>query len=359
METKTVLISGSQGFLGGYMCREFLGKGYNVIGIDNYSKYGVVKRDYDNHPNFTFFQWDLSFDRCVENLISLLIGCDYIVACAAMIGGISYFHKYAYDLLAHNERIMANTFDAAIRCYHMNSIKRIIIVSSSMVYEGADAYDAASTYPDSIWPSKEEELCWLPPPNSTYGLQKLACEYYAKGAYEQYGLPYTIVRPFNCIGVGEEDSISEEKVMSGNIKLMMSHVLPDLINKILKGQDPLRILGDGSQIRHYTHGKDMARGIRLATESDKATGESFNISSSRSTTVLELAEIVWREIYGETRPFRYESDAPYKYDVQRRMPDVTKARELLGFETKISLEDSVAEVVKEMKRKFCYENNNS
>ena len=86
-------------------------------------------------------------------------------------------------------------------------------------------------------------------------------EYYARAAWDQYRLPYTIVRPFNCVGVGEGRALGEAEVLSGNVKLAMSHVVPDLVQKIVKGQDPLHILGDGDQVRHYTYGGDLARGI--------------------------------------------------------------------------------------------------
>lgn len=255
-----------------------------------------------------------------------------------MIGGITYFHKFAYDLLATNERILAETFDAAIKGYKDGYLKRIIVLSSSMVFEETE-----------IYPTPEDQVKKCPPPSSTYGFQKLASEYFAKGANEQYGLPYTIIRPFNCVGVGEEDSIGEEEVMSGNVKLMMSHVLPDLINKTLKGQKPLRILGEGNQVRCYTNGKDLARGIRIAMESDKAINEDFNISTPVYTSVLELAEMIWDRINDE--PFEYESDEPFTYDVQKRVPDTTKAKKILNYEYEIPLWQSVDEVIDYMKKR--------
>ena len=130
-----------------------------------------------------------------------------------MIGGITYFHKYAYDLLAENERIAAATFDAAIKAFQEDHLKKILVLSSSMVFEST-----------TLYPSTEDSLKTIPSPLSTYGFQKLATEYYAKGAFEQYNLPYTIVRPFNCIGVGEARALSDEDIYSGNIKLAMSHV---------------------------------------------------------------------------------------------------------------------------------------
>ncbi|HWI04318.1 MAG TPA: NAD-dependent epimerase/dehydratase family protein, partial [Acidimicrobiales bacterium] len=128
-------------------------------------------------------------------------------------------------------------------------------------------------------------------------------------------------------------------------KLAMSHVVPDLVQKVLKGQDPLRILGDGSQIRHYTYGGDLAKGIVTAMEHPAALNEDFNLSTAASTTVLELAELIWRKIKGPEVPFRYLSDDPFEHDVQRRVPATDKAREVLGFEATTPLEEILDEVI--------------
>jgi len=262
------------------------------------------------------------------------MGCDQVVAGAAMIGGISYFHEFAYDLLAENERICAATFDAAVRAFRDGRLQKITVISSSMVFESA-----------SVFPTPEGAQLESPPPRSTYGFQKLATEFFARGAHEQYGLPFTIVRPFNCVGIGERRALRDHDAMSGNVKLAMSHVVPDLVQKVLKGQDPLHILGDGSQVRHYTYGGDLAVGIRLAMESDRALNEDFNLSTARSTTVRELAELVWRKVHGADRPLLFVSDPPYEHDVQMRVPDVRKARELLGFEATTPLEEVLDEVI--------------
>jgi len=131
---------------------------------------------------------------------------------------------------------------------------------------------------------------------------------------------------------------------------MMSHVLPDLINKILKGQDPLHVLGCGDQVRCYTNGKDLARGIRMAMESEKAINNDFNISTSQATTVLELAEVIWSILKPNTK-FNYTCETGYKYDVQKRVPDTTKAKKVLGFEAEVGLEESVQEVIDYMVKK--------
>src|SRR4051794_7801921 len=259
---------------------------------------------------------------------------DQVVAAAAMIGGISYFHEFAYDLLAENERILASTFDAAIAAHKTGRLQRTIVLSSSMVFEST-----------TVFPTPEGAERTSPPPISTYGFQKLASEYFAHGAWEQYQLPYTILRPFNCVGIGERRALRDTDIMSGNVKLALSHVVPDLVLKVLKGQDPLHILGDGSQVRHYTYGGDLAHGIRLAMESPTAVNDDYNLSTAQSTTVLELAECVWSKINANGRPFRYVSDEPFEHDVQLRVPDVRKAKEILGYEATTSLESMLDEVI--------------
>jgi nucleoside-diphosphate-sugar epimerase len=268
----------------------------------------------------------------------------YLIAGAAMVGGIKYFHDKAYDLLATNERIAANTFDAAIQGYEESALEKVIVISSSMVYEGADAH-AACVDSRFVWPSTEDRTKHFPSPYSTYGFSKLAIEYFAQGAYDQYGLDYGIVRPFNAVGLGEEESPNEPEVESGNIKLRMSHVLPDLVMKILRGQNPLHLYGDGSQIRCFTHGSDIARGVTAVMENNNATHRAFNISTSRQTTILELASSVWREVHGTKTPFVWVSDEPFEHDVQCRLPSVQLAKEILGWESKVTLEETIKEVV--------------
>jgi UDP-glucose 4-epimerase len=326
-----VLVTGSAGFIGGYVVEELLGRGHEVVGLDNFSKYGPVTHSYDGHPGYRFVEGDARDTALVTELAA---DCDHFIAGAAMIGGISYFHAYAYDLLATNERIMAASCDAAIAAHRDGRLQKVTYMSSSMVFESTEQ-----------WPSKEGDERKVPPPLSSYGFQKLAVEYYARAAWEQYKLPYTIVRPFNCVGVGEGRALGEAEVLSGNVKLAMSHVVPDLVQKIVKGQDPLHILGEGHQVRHYTYGGDLAKGIVTAMEHPAALNEDFNLSTAASTTVLELAEVIWHKIKGPDVPFRYVSDDPFEYDVQKRVPDVTKAREVLGFEATTSLDEMLDEVV--------------
>lgn len=325
-----VLVTGSAGFIGGYVVQELLDRGYDVTGLDNLSKYGVVERSFADHPGYRFVEGDA---RDADLMRELLADCRHLVAGAAMIGGISYFHTYPYDLLATNERIMASTCDAAINAFRNGTLDKVTYLSSSMVFEST-----------SHWPSKEGDERSVPPPLSSYGFQKLAVEYFARAAHDQYGLPFTIVRPFNCVGIGERRALGDVEIASGNVKLAMSHVVPDLAQKVLKGQDPLHILGDGRQVRHYTYAGDLARGIVTAMEHPDAVNEDFNLSTSTSTSVTELAERIWAKVNGD-RPLRLVHDDPFTHDVQLRVPDVAKARDVLGFEATTTLDEMLDEVV--------------
>ncbi len=338
---KKILVTGSAGFIGGYVVQELLNNGWSVVGLDNFSKYGSVEKSYDSNPNYQFHKGDV---KNVPLLKELLSDCDHFLAGAAMIGGISYFHEFAYDLLAENERIIAASFDAAIDAFKRGTLKKVTVLSSSMVFESTDQFPT----PEDAWRTS-------PPPFSTYGFQKLACEYFALGANQQYKLPYTIVRPFNCVGIGEKRALCDKEIMSGNVKLAMSHVVPDLIQKVLKGQDPLHILGDGNQVRHYTYGGDLAKGIRICIEHPAALNESFNISTAESTSVIELAEEIWKRI-SPGKPFRFVSDKPFEHDVQRRVPDVSKAKRILGFEAETKLGPILDEVIPWVKEQIALGN---
>ena len=327
---ETVLVSGSAGFIGGYLVAELLDRGYRVIGVDDLSKYGNVRRSYDDDRRYRLVEGDAADSALMRDLLA---ECDHFIAAAAMVGGISYYHAYPYDLLAANERIIAGSCDAAIAAHRAGRLRKVTYLSSSMVFERTRQ-----------WPSLEGDERLIPPPASAYGFQKLATEYFARAAWQQYGLPFTIVRPFNCVGTGECRALRDADVPSGNIKLAMSHVVPDLTAKVLKGQDPLRILGSGEQIRHFTYGGDLASGIVTAMEHPAARCQDFNLSADHGTTIRQLAELIWAKVNGGRRP-RLAHDEPFEHDVQRRIPSTGKARRLLGFEATTTIEEMLDEVI--------------
>lgn len=319
--TGRVLLTGSEGLIGGYLTRELLARGYDVTGIDNFSKHGIRQAP----DGYRLIEGDAADEAVLDEALA---DCDHFIAGAAMIGGLGYLHGVPLDLLIDNERLTIAACQAAIRAHRAGRLAKVTWVSSSMVYESA-----------ASWPSSEGDELLMPPPPSAYGFQKLSVEYFARAAWGQYRLPYTIVRPFNVIGVRDYPPGGK-----ADASRFTSHVVPDLIRKVLSGQDPLRILGDGGQVRCYTWAGDLARGIALALDNPAAVNEDFNIARPDPVTVAALAEVIWAKLRPGV-PFRMAGDAAYTHDVQKRVPDTGKARDLLGFEASTPLSEMLDQVI--------------
>ena len=262
----------------------------------------------------------------------LLADCDHFVAGAAIIGGITLFHELAYDLIAENERITAAAFDAAIRRTGRKAQedhRRLVV----------DGLRERRRLPDP-----RGRAAAMPAAAIDLRVPEAGNRVFRPGSTRAVWLPYTIVRPFNCIGVGEKRALSDKDVMSGNVKLAMSHVVPDLVQKVLKGQDPLHILGDGRQVRHYTYGGDLARGHparhRVACGDERGLqplDPRFHDRPGAGRGDLD------QDPRRRTAPV--VSDTPYTYDVQKRIPSTEKARRVLGFEATTSLSDALDEII--------------
>jgi nucleoside-diphosphate-sugar epimerase len=326
-----VLATGAAGFICTHLIPDLLDAGHEVVGVDDLSRYGRTHHEYDDHPRYRFEACDV---RDTDRLRELAMEADQIVAGAGLVGRSASLHELAYDLLAENERIMASTFDAAIDAYLDGHLERIVVLSSTMVYESA-----------TVFPTPEGTQRTSPPPVSTFGFQKLASEMFALGAWEQYRLPYTILRPSSPVGQGERRLFTGLDPADGRAgKLATNHVVPDLVIKVLSGQDPLHIYGEGAQVRSFISVHDLAKGIRMAMESPEAVNNDFNLCRGKGITILELAQKIWAKLRpGE--PFRYVSDTPYPYDVPYRVPDVRKAKAVLGFEATTPLNDMLDEVI--------------
>jgi UDP-glucose 4-epimerase len=246
-----------------------------------------------------------------------LEGCSHVIHLAAIVGGIGNFHQLAYTLTDVNSSLCNAVFRAAIEL----GVERFVYISSSMVFERAE-----------VFPTPEDYLPDCPTPQSAYGFSKLAGEVYCRAAHEEHQFPYTICRPGNAYGPGEFPADEPG----------ITHVIPDLIGKVLSGQRPLQILGSGRQTRTFTHLEDTAAGIVRAMSHPAGLLEDFNITGSEEVTIAELAEIVWEACGNDPDEFRLERlEQPYPVDVQRRILSGEKAKRLLGWEPTISLRDGI------------------
>ncbi|MGO8907619.1 MAG: NAD-dependent epimerase/dehydratase family protein [Solirubrobacteraceae bacterium] len=187
-----------------------------------------------------------------------------------------------------------------------------------------------------LFPTPEDYLPQCPVPLSAYGFSKLTGEVYCRAAHEEHGLPYTICRPFNAYGPGELPDPEPG----------IAHAVPDLIAKVLSGRRPLEIFGSGEQTRTLTHVQDIADGIVTAMGSPAGLNEDFNISASRELTVAEIARIVWEACGEDPQELALEHLPSFQVDVQRRWPSVEKARELLGWEARIDVEEGIGATVR-------------
>jgi UDP-glucose 4-epimerase len=244
-------------------------------------------------------------------------GVTHVIHLAAIVGGIANFHRLPYTLTEANNALTGAVLGAALA----ERIERFVYVSSSMVFERAE-----------VFPTPEDYLPQCPAPHSAYGFSKLSGEVYTRAAHDEHGLVYTICRPFNAYGPGELPDAEPG----------IAHAVPDLINKVLSGQRPLRIFGSGTQTRTLTHVEDIADGIVTALRSPAGANQDFNISAERELTVAEIARVVWEACGEDPERLVLEHEPTFAVDVQRRWPSVEKARRLLGWRARIDLEDGIA-----------------
>lgn len=315
MKKNKILVTGGAGFIGSEVVKQLLEKDYQVRVADDLSK-----KEAKTPGNCDFLQVDLT-DK--KTALRAMEGIDFCIHLAAKIGGIGYFHKYPATILSENNKMYSAVFEAAVK----NKIKRIIYLSSSMVFESTKNF-----------PSKENDLLYIPPPVSAYGFSKLVGEWYCKSFFDEHRLKYTIIRPFNAYGINEKP---EQEIG-------YAHVIPDLIKKILDGQYPLELLGDGKQTRCFTHVSDIAQCIIMALESSKAVNTDFNIGSEKEMKMIDLAKLLWEKCK-INKPFKVKYVPGFKYDIKRRVPSSKKARMILGWKPQLKLENELNEIIEWVK----------
>ena len=319
----SVLVLGSEGFVGSAICDDLLTNGYNVIGVDSYIK-GYTPTSHFSHDNFSFWKHDLTAGIPP----AIAAGADVWIIAAATLGGISYFHDHAFDMIAYNSLLMSKILISAKEF----KPKKVVYLSSSMVSENVKHF-----------PSKEQYTNEYPAPSSSYGFAKLAGEKMVEALFLEHGIEYSICRLFNCVGPDEKFDLPFKQ---GSV-----HVLPEFVYQALTTKDPkapVQIIGNGNQIRCFTNRRDLARGIRLAMEYGK--NETFNISTSVATNISHLLDLVWNFVHEHSATTTHGVVLPY--DVQVRVPDVDKASKLLKFSPQYSLLDSIKEVVEWMEKQL-------
>jgi UDP-glucose 4-epimerase len=307
---KRILITGGAGFIGTTLARRLVDAN-EVVAVDNLHRDALTGTDLAEHPNLTFQQGDvLDLDLMRE----LADGVTHIVHCAA-IAGVDTVRESPVRTMRVNLIGTYNVLEAAVST--LPTLERLIDFSTSEVF-GTHAFRVQEGQVSTI--GSVGEARW------TYAVSKLAGEHMAHAYHDELGVPTVTVHPFNVFGPGQ--------IGGGAIRAF--------IEAALAGRD-LAIHGDGSQIRAWCYVDDMVEATLLCLEHPGAIGNTFNVGNPRATvTIYDLAQRIKR-LTGAGGEIVFQ---PLHYaDVELRIPNVEKAREVLGFEAKVDLDEGLARTI--------------
>ncbi len=305
IEGKNIYITGGAGFIGSTLIGMLVEKN-KVVAFDNLTRDSLKDKSFHNHPNLKLVKGDvLDYDAVARSME----GADIIVHCAA-IAGIDTVIKKPVSTMRVNMLGSANVLEAAS---HLPHCDRVVCFSTSEVF-GQQAFRSSET--DNTVMGKVGEARW------TYAVSKLAEEHLAISYHKEQNLPTVVVRPFNIYGPGQ--------VGEGALATFIKRAVAD---------KTIEIHGDGTQIRAWCYVDDMIDGVMLAMTHPKAVGESFNIGNQRAvTTIYGLASTVVRVLNSKSQIIFVRKDYA---DVELRIPSVQKALDLLGFESKVDLDEGI------------------
>src|SRR6476659_8619620 len=310
LDGKRIFITGGAGFIGTTLARELIDRN-TIVAYDNLHRDALSGLDLADHPNFELIQGDI---LDAEGLRDAAQGATHFVHCAA-IAGVDTVLESPVRTMRVNVIGTYNALEAALAT--LPSLERFIDFSTSEVF-GTHALNVEEGQVSTI--GSVGEARW------TYAVSKLAGEHMAHAYHDELRLPIVTVRPFNVFGPGP--------IGGGAIRAF--------IEAALAGED-LIVRGDGAQIRAWCYVDDMVEAVRLCLEHPRAVGQSFNVGNPRSAvTIFDLAQRVKRltACPGEI------VFAPLKYvDVELRIPNVEKARDEIGFEARVELDDGLERTI--------------
>ena len=307
---KRVVITGGAGFIGTTLARQLVDEN-EIVAVDNLHRDTLGGTELAEHPNFTFVHGDV---LDAASLTEVVRGATHVVHAAA-IAGVDTVIESPVRTMRVNLIGTYNTLEAALAT--KDTVERVIEFSTSEVF-GTYAFKVDEQHVTTQ--GSVGEARW------TYAVSKLAGEHMAHAYHDELGLPTVSVRPFNVYGPGQ--------IGGGAIRAF--------IETALAGKE-LVIHGDGSQIRAWCFVDDMVEALLLALEHPNAIGESFNVGNARSAvTIYDLALRIKR-LTGLERELVFQ---PLHYiDVELRVPNVDKARELLGFEANVELDEGLERTI--------------
>jgi nucleoside-diphosphate-sugar epimerase len=306
---KRVLLTGGAGFIGTALASRLLPEN-EVVVLDNGHRNALIGTGLADHPHLRFIKGDVLDADVTREAVR---GCQIVVHLAA-IAGVDTVLKMPVTTMRVNILGTYNVLEAALG---VDGLERFVDFSTSEVF-GAYAYKVREGDITSL--GAVGEARW------TYAVSKLATEHLAHNYYKQFGLPAVSVRPFNIYGPGQ---IGEGAIHR-------------FIVQALCGED-ITIHNEGSQIRAWCFIDDMVQGLLATLDHPEAVGQSFNIGNPRSVvTIYNLAAQVLR-LSGSRSRIRF---VPWNSaDVELRIPNIDKAKQLLGFEPQVDLDEGLLRTI--------------
>lgn len=313
-----ILITGSEGSLMQAVIPKLLKQGHTIVGIDNLYRHGKVSTL--ANQDYKFINQDLADRQATADLCQ---GFDVVFLAAAKIYGVGGFNHYCGDIIADDTAIQGNILQSCAK----HNVNHVVYISSSMVYE--------SCVQDPHYPVTEELVNDCVVPKTDYGLSKLLGERMCQAFYKQYGINYTVWRPFNIITPFEKSMTTQG----------FSHVFADFISNILVNKlNPLPIIGDGNQIRCFTWIDDVAEIISRYSFDNRALNQAFNICNVEPVTMKQLAKKIfqWRDCADQLQFYTVKE---YSHDVLVRIPSVDKLSLTFGKYDYQTIDQSIQQCV--------------
>lgn len=299
------LISGAAGFVGSHLCERLLRDGHQVVGFDNFITGSAQNvRHLASNPSFTFFEHDVTVPIAGHGAFDAVMHL-------ASLASPKFYYAYPIATLESGSTGTRNMLDVALR-----DNARFLVTSTSECYGDPEVHPQVETYWGNVNPVGIR---------SCYDESKRYAEAMTMAYHRAHGVRSTIARIFNTYGP--------------RMALDDGRVVPAFIDQALRGE-PLTVYGDGSQTRSFCYVRDLVDGlIRLLLSEERFP---VNLGNPREMTILEFAEHVRNEV-NPGLPLRHEP-LPQD-DPRRRRPDITKAKTILGWEPRVSLEEGLKETI--------------